>query len=160
MVIQAMPRIRPNVLERDALADLWKHTLSGIPTLCGRLAYLSSLRDPYSGAYRHHGLSAAFGREESAKALRKSHEEAFLKWLSLTMMEKATDLRVYLAGLEDSGDQVIGYWLRSGHLRNLLPESSRRSERELFERDMEALLEVFRNDPELLRRIPGLTQSE
>ncbi|MDP9115300.1 MAG: hypothetical protein M3O20_16675, partial [Acidobacteriota bacterium] len=75
-----MPRFKPKgMLERDALADLWKHTLSQIPTVYGRLVYLASLRDPNSGTYRHHGLSASFGREQSIYALRKSHEQTFLE---------------------------------------------------------------------------------
>src|SRR6478672_862944 len=71
-----MPRFRlKGMLERNALADLWKHTLSQIPSTYGRLAYLASLRDANSGVYRHHGLSAAFGREESVSAMRKSHQD-------------------------------------------------------------------------------------
>jgi len=68
-----MRRFKPKgVLERSAAADLWKHTLSRIPTAYGRLMYLGSLRDPNSGIYRHHGLSAAFGREESGRLFSKA----------------------------------------------------------------------------------------
>src|SRR5712691_10477786 len=96
-----MPRFRSKgVLERTALADLWKHTLSQIPTVYGRLAYLASLRDPNSGAYRHHGLSAAFGREESGKALKQSHEGIFSEWLNLALAEKSGDLGNYLRDLD------------------------------------------------------------
>ena len=154
-----MPRVRPNVLEPDALADLWKHTLSQIPTLCGRLVYLSSLRDPNSGAYRHHGLAAAFGRDGSARALKQSHEHAFLDWLGLPIKAKADDVRAYLKGLEDGGAEVAAHWLRSGQSRNLVPESSLAAQREHFERDLETLLDVFRNDPALLRRSPDSRQS-
>ena len=59
-------------LEHNAMADLWKNTLSQIPTAYGRLSYLASLRDPNSGIYRHHGLAAMFGRDESSRALRQS----------------------------------------------------------------------------------------
>src|ERR1700682_6509675 len=97
-----MPRFKSKgMLERNALADLWKHTLSQIPTTYGRLAYLASLRDPNSGAYRHHGLSAAFGREECGKALKQSHERIFSEWLNLAFAEKSWDLRNYLQGLDD-----------------------------------------------------------
>ena len=48
-------------LERGAAADLWRNTLSQIPTLFGRLVYLSSLRDSNSGAYEHYGLAKVFG---------------------------------------------------------------------------------------------------
>src|SRR5665213_1975990 len=98
-----MPRFKPKgMLERNALADLWKHTLSQIPSTYGRLAYLASLRDPNSGSYRHHGLSAAFGREDSTDALRKSHEDTFLEWLTLPLAAKDADFRTYFQSVEES----------------------------------------------------------
>src|SRR6202158_3406870 len=121
-----MPRFRSKgMLERTALADLWKHTLSQIPTVYGRLAYLASLRDPNSGAYRHHGLSAAFGREESARALKQSHERTFSEWLNLALAEKSGDLKTYLESLENPQGIVVNYWLRSDHYRTYIPDSAR-----------------------------------
>ena len=43
--------------ERGAAADVWRHTLSQIPYLYGRLAYLGSLRNANTGRYEHHGLA-------------------------------------------------------------------------------------------------------
>lgn len=143
-----MPRFKlKGVLERSAAGDLWKHTLSRIPTLFGRLGYLASLRDSNSGIYRHHGLSAVFGRDDSAKALRESHERTFLEWLSLTMEEKYYELTCYLAGLEDPAHAVIEHWLSARIYRTYVPGSAREIERELFCRDLEALLETIRNAP-------------
>ncbi len=85
----AMPRFRPPAkLERDALADLWKHTLSNVTTFSGRLIYLAALRDSNSGSYKHYGLIATFGRDEAVRAMRQSHTEAFHSWLQLTLAEK------------------------------------------------------------------------
>jgi hypothetical protein len=141
-----MPRFKSKgMLEHTALADLWKHTLSQIPTLYGRLAYLASLRDPNSGAYRHYGLSAAFGREESGKALKQSHERIFSEWLNLTLEDKSGDLRTYLQSLDDSQGIVVGHWLKSDHYRAQIPDSARPMEIELFHRDLEALLQILRN---------------
>jgi hypothetical protein len=141
-----MPRLKSKgMLERTALADLWKHTLSQIPTLYGRLAYLASLRDPNSGAYRHHGLSAAFGREESSRALRQSHEGIFSEWLKLALAEKSSDLGAYLQGLEDPKGMVVSYWLNSKHYRAQIPDSALPMESELFHSDLEALLQILRN---------------
>ena len=98
------------MLERNALADLWKHTLSQIPNTYGRLAYLASLRDPNSGSYRHYGLSAAFGREDSTLALRKSHEDTFLEWLQMPLSAKTEALRAHLqtsGGTSADGDDVF-----------------------------------------------------
>jgi hypothetical protein len=143
-----MPRFKlKGVLERSAAGDLWKHTLSRIPTLFGRLGYLASLRDLNSGLYRHHGLSAVFGRDDSAKALRESHERTFLEWLSLTMEEKYYDLTCCLAGLEDPAQIVVEHWLNARIYRTYVPGSAREMERELFCRNLEALLETIRNAP-------------
>ena len=128
-----MPRFKPKgVLERTAVDDLWKHTLSRIPSVYGRLAYLASLRDPNSGIYRHHGLSTAFGRDESVRALRRSHEEIFLEWLNLPLADKSQDLKQYLATLEDSAGAVIDHWLQSRAYRMQIPNAARPVEDELY----------------------------
>lgn len=143
-----MPRFRPkSALERSAAADLWKHTLSRLPTISGRLTYLAGLRDSNSGIYRHHGLSDVFGRDESARALRDSHEQTFLEWLSLTMEEKNGDLGRYLDALEDPASTVVEHWLSSRIYETFVPVSAHEMERALFCRDLEALLETIRNAP-------------
>src|SRR5271168_5105792 len=118
-----MPRFRPTAkLERSALADLCKHTLSRIPTVCGRLIYLATLRDVNSGTYRHHGLFTSFGREEAVRALRESHEEAFRTWLNLPLTEKNEDLRAYLVSLDNPQEEVVEHWLQSGVYRSYVPD--------------------------------------
>lgn len=133
------------ILERTAVEDLWKHTLSRIPTAYGRLTYLASLRDANSGIYRHHGLNAIFGREETENALRQSHERAFQEWLKLSLAEKNDDLMEYLGGLEDSREVVIRHWFASGVYRSLIPHTARKMQRELFCRDLDALVETISN---------------
>jgi hypothetical protein len=142
-----MPRFKlKGMLERNALADLWKHTLSQIPNTYGRLAYLASLRDPNSGAYRHYGLSAAFGREESAGALRKSHEDTFLEWLQLPLSLKTTDLREHFQNLEENPRAVMMYLARGMSYLNQTPDSASHAQRRQFQKEMEILLELLRND--------------
>lgn len=144
MVYKGMSRAKKGALERSAAGDLWKHTLSIIPTMYGRLAYLASLRDQNSGIYRHHGLAAMFGRDESNKALRESHEQVFEEWISLSMREKKQDLAQHFAGLEDPVNVVVDYLLTSRTYRAQAPASSRQMEQELFCTDLEALLETIR----------------
>jgi len=139
-----MPRFKPKgTLERSAAADLWKNTLSRIPTAYGRLSYLVSLRDANSGVYRHHGLAAVFGRDESARALRESHERTFQEWLKLELESKTADLRDYVHGLEDPPDTVLNYLASTLQSELRLPESARLSERRLFHRDFEAAVTVL-----------------
>jgi hypothetical protein len=144
-----MPRFQlKGTLTRDAITDLWKHTLSRIPTVTGQLAYLASLRDPNSGTYKHHGFAATFGKDESTRALRESHEMVFRQWLALGLADRAADLRQYIGVLEESGGEVAGFWLSSGHTRLLVPSSALPMERELFQQDVETLLKTIQNaDP-------------
>ncbi len=140
-----MPRFKvKGVLERSAAVDLWKRTLSGIPTAYGRLTYLASLRDPNSGIYRHHGLAATFGREESTRALRESHERCFLEWLGLDLESKTGDLREYIAGLDDPPDVILKYLLTTASSEYQLPDRSLPMERQLFHRDLNAITAVVR----------------
>ena len=142
-----MPRFKPKgMLERSALADLWKHTLSQIPTVYGRLVYLASLRDANSGAYRHHGLSAAFGREESLDALRKSHEDTFREWLGMPLAAKSADLAAHFQNIQENPRQVVAYLARGKPYLSQGPDSASPAQRRQFGVEMEILLELVRND--------------
>jgi len=139
-----MPRFKPKgVLERSALADLWKNTLSRIPSTYGRLTYLASLRDANSGVYRHHGLASLFGRDQSAQALRKSHELAFQEWLELDLEGKSADLKGYIAELEDPPGVVLQHLAHSAPSEFQLPDNAGAAERRLFQRDFRTAVELL-----------------
>lgn len=141
-----MPKFKPRgAFEHSAAGDLWKNTLSRIPTVYGRLAYLASLRDQNSGLYRHHGLAAVFGREESAKALRESHETVFLEWMALPMSLKKQNLMEHFAAVEDPLPVVLDHLLQSRVYRTQVPAKARKMERDLFSSDLDALLEILKN---------------
>lgn len=136
------------MLERSATADLFKNTLSRIPTLFGRIEYLALLRDANSGAYRHHGLASIFGREESRRALFQSHETVFADWLRLSLAEKREDLSEYLNRLEDPLPVVLDHWVSVRAYRSYMPASAPESERELFCAELDVLLETLKcSDP-------------
>ena len=154
-----MPRFKPKgMLERDPLADLWKHTLSRIPSVYGRLVYLAGLRDPNSGLYRHHGLGLAFGREDSARALQDSHYNVFGDWLNFPLAAKSSDLTEYLTGLEDDSAVVATTWLHSGYFRQLVPDQATRAQRMQFEHELGTMLSMIRNVPGGAPLIPDSTQ--
>ncbi len=141
-----MPRFKPKAgLERSASGDLWKNTLSKIPSLFGRLAYVSSLRDANSGIYRHHGLSIVFGRDESSRTLCEYHERAFFEWLNLSLADKSADLTVYFGSLDDPLRLVLDHWLKTKSFVQYAPSVARPMESELFVQDLEALIETIRN---------------
>jgi hypothetical protein len=132
------------VFDRSAAADLWRNTISQIPSVFGRLVYLSSLRNPNNGSYEHHGLALVFGEDEANKALKNSHTAVFGEWLSFNIEQQKADLDLYISGLFEDRRVVVDTWLRLAPYRNLLPASVRGVERRLYIADFTALLELFK----------------
>lgn len=133
-------------LERGAASDLWRKTLSRIPSVFGRLAYLSSLRNPNSGKYEHHGLSLVFGDEEAERALLASHEQSFQEWLSFPLQKQKEDLDLHLSSLPEEKAQILDAWLRLAPYRNMIPSTAGGTERKLYLADLEALLGLLKNE--------------
>jgi hypothetical protein len=133
-------------LERGAAPDLWRHTLSQIPSLFGRLVYLSSLRDNNTGAYEHFGLAHTFGDEEAGRVLGESHLNGFSQWLCLTLEQQKADLDLYLSGLPGNRRTILETWIRLQPYRSLVPAAAREVERQLYMTDLETILELLKNE--------------
>ncbi len=130
--------------DRSAAADLWRNTISQIPSVFGKLVYLASLRNPNNGAYEHHGLALVFGEDEANKALRNSHSKVFAEWLSFNLEEQKADLDLYISGLFEDKRLVVETWIRLAPYRNLPPGSVRGVERRLYLADFTALLDLLK----------------
>jgi len=133
-------------LERTAAADLWRNTLSQIPSVFGKLVYLSLLRSPVTGKYEHHGLALVFGEEEAARALRKSHGRAFEEWLSFNLEKQKADLDLYLSARLEDKRAVVETWLSVRTYRTFIPSSARTVEKRLYLADIDALIALLRNE--------------
>ena len=100
-----MPEKNPVSANREAaIAESWQRTLSAIPTLIGRLAYLASLRNVNTGSYEHFGLAQRIGEGEVDRMLRRSHVSIFQEWLCFGLERQKEELEEYFSGLE--GDQA------------------------------------------------------
>ncbi len=134
------------MLERDPVSDLWRNTLSQIPSVFGRLVYLAAVRDPNSGRYEHHGLALVFGDDEADRALRRSHIQTFSEWLCLNLEQQKADLMLYLSALMDERRRVIETWLRIEPFRMMIPSSATKAETELYQSDFRILLGLLKNE--------------
>jgi len=137
-------RTESGALDRGVPADLWRNTLTQIPSVFGRLVYLCSLRDANTGLYEHYGLAQIFGSQAADEALRDSHQQVFLEWLGYSLEEQKADLNLYLADLEGDRRTVLATWIRLAPYRNLVPSTVREAERNLYVRDLEIILELLR----------------
>lgn len=141
-------------LDRGAVSNLWRNTLSQIPSVFGRLVYVSSLRNSNNGRYEHHGLALVFGEEDANKALKKSHGQIFSEWLTFNLEQQKADLELYLSGLPDRRRVVLQNWINLAPYRNLIPSSVRGPERRLYISDLRALLQVLKNAADVSEPVP------
>lgn len=143
-----MPQFRPKPsLDGSAVADLFRNTLSKIPSVFGKLSYLSGLRDANTGIYRHHGLASIFGRDESKRALSESHHKVFRQWLNLPLEQKKNDLDLYLDSLVDSRASVLSYWSKTPIHQTFIPSSALRREKALYQEEFQILLRLLGCNP-------------
>ncbi|MGA2135702.1 MAG: hypothetical protein ABSH50_25705 [Bryobacteraceae bacterium] len=134
-----------SVSSREPAGDLWRHTLARIPTLFGRLIYLSSLRSQSDGAYVHHGLAQMVGDEQAGDTLRRSHARVFQDWLCLNLEQQKGDLQEYLAEVSNPSVVLAG-WVDSGSFRDLAPPAALEPERQLFTADLAKILAVLKRE--------------
>lgn len=127
-------------------AEMWRHTLSQIPSTFGKLVYISSLRDVNSGRYEHHGLTQMYGEQETDKALRESHHQVFAEWLSYDLAQQKEDLDRYLSSFHIDKRTILSTWIRLTPYRNLMPTDIGDPERKLYLADFEAILELLKNE--------------
>ena len=126
---------------RTPAAEFWRRTLSQIPTLFGRLAYLASLRDPLTGRYSQETLIRMLGAEQADRTLCQSHYQTFSQWLCFSLMEQKNDLGEYL-----NSAQLPRFAM---HYRHLVPRTAREVERQLYLTDLETLLQLLQVEREL-----------
>jgi hypothetical protein len=132
--------------EEGGAAEMWRHTLSQIPSTFGKLVYISSLRDVNTGRYEHHGLAQLFGEQETEKALRESHRKVFAEWLSYNLEQQKEDLDRYLSSFQVDKRTILATWTRLTPYRNLMPADLGEPERKLYLADFEAVLDLLRNE--------------
>ena len=121
---------------RGPAAELWRKTLSRIPTQFGRLVFLSSLRDALTGRYSHPPLSQIVGGEITDRTLCHSHHQIFSEWLGFTLAQQKADLDEYLVTSTAP--------LELAHYRDIAPSTAHQVERQLYLTDLETLLELRR----------------
>jgi hypothetical protein len=144
--------VNPN--REAAAAESWQRTLAAIPTLIGRVAYLSSLRNAHTGSYEHFGLAQRVGEDEVDRILRRSHMSVFQEWLSFGLERQKDQLDEYFSELEGDKREIISNWLTLEPWNNWVPGESRDVERKLFNADLAVILELIRVEYGVASRDP------
>jgi hypothetical protein len=133
-------------LVAPAAKAFWDERLRQMPCVFGRLAFLTSLRDPNTGTYRLAELEGRFGPEAVHRALRSTHLQAFWEWLEFSLEEKRADLALYLSMLPDHRRVVLQSWKQLQPHESFLPLLATEAERELYMSELDAILAVLREE--------------
>src|SRR5580658_7090051 len=147
-------RSRVTANRETAAAESWQRTLSAIPTLIGRVVYLSSLRNVHTGSYEHAGLAQRIGEDGVDRVLRRSHTSAFQEWLCFGLERQKDELEEYFSGLEGDRREIVANWLTLEPYGNWVPGESRDVERKLFYADLAVVLELIRTEYGVASRDP------
>ena len=141
-----MPAHEFRISARNASEDLWRRTVSQIPSVYGRLVYLGGRRNSDTGKYEHHGLAAMFDENLADHALRESHWHEFRQWLNFDLEQQRADLELYLAEQPTTRRTLLETWLRLAPFRAVIPISASPADRDLFLGEFELLLRILLNE--------------
>jgi hypothetical protein len=87
-----------------AAENFKERTLSAMPTLLERLAYICSLQMP-DGQYRHWGLTRTFGARPAQEAIRSTHAELAVALVQSPVREIYREFQEAVG--RDNGPEII-----------------------------------------------------
>jgi hypothetical protein len=124
--------------------DFQGHTLEGMPGSFNRLIYVASLRDYNTGRYHHYGLENRYSSEAVDEGLRRCHAQTFEALVTLPLQEQTQDLLRFFESLKAERSRLVEVWQRLRAYQMLPPEDCHPLARELFNKNVEIILEVLR----------------
>lgn len=123
-----------------------------LPTAFAKLAFLSTVRDPYTGKYLHEGWTLIESSEEIHNLLRDTHREVFEFVCSMPMARLCGELRGYLRSFSAPWQDTVRLWNELESYREMIPQGVCNEEREFFISQMRVALEVLGQAPDWAQR--------
>jgi hypothetical protein len=123
-----------------------------LPTAFAKLAFLSTVRDPYTGKYLHEGWTLIRCSEEIHSFLRDAHREVFEFVCSMPIARLCGELRDYLRSFSTPWQDTIGLWNELESYREMIPQGVCIEEREFFISQMQVALQVLAQAPDWAQR--------
>jgi hypothetical protein len=123
-----------------------------LPTAFAKLAFLSTVRDPYTGKYLHEGWTLIGSSEKIHNLLRDTHHEVFEFVCSMPLARFCGELRAYLRSLSAPWQGTIRLWNELETYREMIPQGVCIEEREFFTSQMQVALEILTQAPDWAQR--------
>ena len=139
-------------LRAKSLEDHLDRSFEYLPTAFAKLAFLTTVRDPYTGTYLHEGWLSVGSADEIHRVLRNAHNEVFEFVCSMPVLQLCGELKGYLAGLSVPVQATVRLWSELENYREMIPEGVCAEAREFFGSQMRAALEVLTTAPDWAQR--------
>jgi hypothetical protein len=123
-----------------------------LPTAFAKLAFLSTVRDPYTGRYLHEGWASMGSSEEIHRLLRDTHREVFEFVCSMPIPRLCGELHNYLRSLSTPWEETIRVWNELETYREMIPQGICFEEREFFTSQMHVALDILAKAPDWAQR--------
>jgi hypothetical protein len=135
------------MLGTERLDRYLKRALESLDGPFAKLAFLSSLRDPYTGRYLHEGWSSVLPPELVHDALRDTHRGVFQAAIDLSLADLCNELRTHFHLLGEEESRVAKLWLETEPYYELIPEGCPQLPRKFFITQIRAALAVLVRAP-------------
>lgn len=112
-----------------------------------KLAFLASLRDPYTGRYLHEGWSSVAPAELVHETLRETHRAEFQSVAGLNLTDLCNELRTHFQLLGEEERRVSKLWLETEPYYELIPEGCAQLPRRFFITQIRAALQILVRAP-------------
>ncbi len=118
-----------------------------LPTPFAQLAFLASLRDPYTGHYLHEGWATVCSPAEVNVALRETHHDVFQSVANLSLVALSRELRKHFKSLEEAERRAATLWLETEPYYEMIPEGCSPLSRKFFISQVRFALELLIHAP-------------
>ncbi len=119
---------------------LLNRSLAALPSPFARLAFVASLRDPYTGRYLHEGWATVASTGQVHRAVAQTHLSLFEEVLALPLEQLCGQLHEHFGGWGGSDREMAKQWLAGEPFRDAIPDGSSILLRKFFLSQMRAAL--------------------
>jgi hypothetical protein len=135
------------MLQEHAISRYLSRVFDSLSSPFAQLAFLASLRDPYTGHYVHEGWATVCSPAELNVILRDAHQSVFASVVGLSLVELSRELRKHFRSICEVERRAATLWLETKPYYELIPEGCSSLSRKYFISQVNFALELLIHAP-------------
>ena len=131
------------MLQEHAISRYLSRVFDSLPSPFAQLAFLASLRDPYTGHYVHEGWATVCSPAELNVTLRDAHQSVFASVVGLSLVDVSRELRRHFKSISAVERSAATLWLGTKPYYEMIPEGCSSLSRKYFISQVHFALELL-----------------